>query len=365
MPTSATVISSVTGLLVVTIAALLAGCGSGQPHRFAYGVTYWPPESEAANANEDYVRDSIGRVLEASEVFSIQVPWSLHNPELLEKTRPLANVAREHGKYLSVSIDWMELNRTAVLDFDRIQWTFEDESTRREFSGRVLQLCTQLRPDVLSLGVEVNYYAIRDPDGFRGFVRLFRELRSSIRKDCPATVVALSFQYELLQGYQGFGDKGVTSQPQWELISHFGPELDVIGMSLYPSLWFEDPNQIPGDYLAPLDSMDRPVAVMETAWPTLDDAGGIEQDQYLRWLVEAIETKDVCLLIWTSAKDTLRGEMEPREVANSEVLPHWMGTLGLWKFYGTPKRAAERWMRLLRDHHIGGKGHIGPCASRS
>lgn len=326
---------------LVLVLLVVAGTGCDRTARPILGATYFPLV-DAANHSEKDIRKCIGRMIEFTEVVQAQVPWRPGNRSGLQAARELASLAREHGRELSISIDWLDASRQHVRRGTGESWSFSNADVRREFEEVTNDLAA-LRPLYLNLAVEVNFFALIDPDGFREFVGLFRRLARRIVKEYPMTAVTVSFQYELLRDIHAFSGKPHKISPHPELITYFGPELGVIGISTYPSQIFNDPNEIPPGYLDSLTTDGRRLAIFETSWPT--EADDLAQDRYAEWIFDSATRLGIEFIAWTSICDSLVGS----EGEHRPGIESWFGRLGIWEYDGSPKRMSDRWQTFLSD----------------
>ncbi|MDX1656194.1 MAG: hypothetical protein R3310_13365, partial [Candidatus Competibacteraceae bacterium] len=160
-----------------------------------------------------------------------------------------------------------------------------------------------LQPRYLAVGIEVNLYAqAADPNEFMALVDLYKTVYRDLKQRHPNLVIFPTFQVEFMHGLD-----------QWALLNLFMPEMDRIGLSLYPSGAGFTPAQIPGDWLTTFQAfVDRPLVVAETGYGSRPfdgsnfDAPGSEtlQSEYLRWLIDRAEVLDMDFLVWFFPTDT-------------------------------------------------------------
>ena len=160
--------------------------------------------------------------------------------------------------------------------------------------------------------------------------------------------LVVTFQYELMRGYNVFGPEKSQREPFFEVMALFGHDLDMIGISTYPGFIYEDPETFPSDYFDPLTKTGKPVGIFETAWPATDSRSETDQDIYLKWLLSQVPVTGFQLIIWTSANDTLRSSDRLGRFEIVEGIPAWFGSLGLWDIDSKPKLAARTWQLALR-----------------
>jgi len=149
--------------------------------------------------------------------------------------------------------------------------------------------------DFLALGVEVNRYWEKSPEGFDDFLSVYSKTYDEIKQVSPDTNVFSIFQFEYMKGLSGH-------EEHTALIGRFGNKLDLVGITTYPFLEFESPEQIPDDYFF----VTQQILITETGWPSqpvADIIGSEEtQEQYVKKLFEILpdNTKGV---IWSFPHD--------------------------------------------------------------
>lgn len=206
-------------------------------------------------------------------------------------------VAARGGTIVTWAGDWAELDdeegpavtigelaQRAGLDLMAVVGPFSDgysirsiEDNAADYVDRAARYAERFQPRFMTLGVEVDIPAVRDPDGFEAFVDLFANATAAVHAASPDTQVMLAFQLESMKGRRdGVFGEGIVD-PTWELIDRF-PDADIIAFTTYPGLIYGDPADIPDDYYAEIsDRVDKPVAFIEVGWQS-GEIGAAEWD---------------------------------------------------------------------------------------
>lgn len=345
--------------LLLALSALVLSCGDGT-RPFLMGATLWPPfEGEVEDPDQQFLT-LVDRTLQAGDTVQLQLSWSPDEEGLYSRAAPIAHIARQHGRKFILAIEWMNGSRTAMRSSSETPWSFADPTAADLFERQVTQAVEALKPLILVLGVEVNYLALFDPEGFRSFVRLFHDLRERLTD----TTTMVSFQYEALQGHDVFGPDRSRTPPVGDLVAHFDPAIPALGLSTYPGRVFDDPADLDLAYFEPLLRLGQPVFIFETAWHTSGSGSPSEQERYVEWLLERHEDLRLAGLIWASTCDTL-GREAPTDLTVTHGMPAWFGSLGLWGIDGRAKPAVRPWLGFARRSYQGrgGNGQTGPFAS--
>lgn len=315
----------------VCLTLVVASCAPPQePSRsFAMGLTYWPPLGPATDESE--IQRDLAFVLANADLLHVQVPWCPSNLQTLDDLAWIPAVSRSARRRLAVSIDWLEPDRNGKRCEQERDWRFGDAASRSAFQDVAVRIAADHTPDYLLLGVEVDFYSVVNPADFESFLKLYAETRQAVHQVSNATTVTVSFQYE-----HASRTAGTSGSLLDDMLVAFGPSLDILGLSLYPFLAGATPQDIGRDYLAPLATMDRNIAVFETGWPGGDDSELAAQREYLRHLMVAMDTLAPRALIWVSAVDADPTALPPG-------VPSWASHAGLSRRLGRPKPAAAVW----------------------
>lgn len=323
---------------LILFLALVLSCSPGPeqaPERggrpFRMGLTYWPPAGEATS--EAVVRRELPLLLQNTEVVHVQIPWCPARRR--GQADWLGLVARQAGHHLAISLDWLADHRTGLRCGGREEWTFADSAAAAAFEADAAWLAHRYRPEYLILGVEVDYYALAEPDDFRRFLTAYRRARDRVEKTLPTVRVGVSVQYEHAQGVSG---------PEGTLLQGMGRAFDTmsdfIGLSVYPFMMGLEPEDVGTDYFEALTALDHPVLVTETAWPGM--AAPEQQRTYAANLLEAARAAGLSLVVWTSAVDV-------EQAAVGADIADWAHKVGLWDRDGRARPAHAVWRRWLEE----------------
>jgi len=178
---------------------------------------------------------------------------------------------------------------------------FSNPRLRQAYLNYARFVVETLRPTYLAVAIEVNLYARAAGADFESLVELYKDIYQDLKGTYPETFVFVTFQTEFLHAYD-----------EWSMLRRFEPELDLVGLSLYPSGVGFLPNEIPEDWISIVASVtDRPVAVTETGYGTRPFSGtnfsapGSEELQrdYVQWLVEQADNISLVFIVWFFPSD--------------------------------------------------------------
>ena len=215
-----------------------------------------------------------------------------------------------------------------------------DEATRDRYLSSLRRFLTEQQPAYLGLANEVNMLALRRPDEFAQLVDLWDQAIPIVRELSPTTRVFVTFQYERMVGrHDGWFGEAVVA-PDWTPIDAFSGA-DVVGLTSYPSLVFDEPSDAGVDYYRQITNQtDLPVLFTEIGW-TADEAlpilpgSNVEQDAFAAsWeLVLSDDQLDVEAAIWTF-------------VFGEQVTQMPFTEMSLFDGAGNPRPAWHTWLSL-------------------
>ena len=157
------------------------------------------------------------------------------------------------------------------------------------------------RPAYWAVGIEVNRYALAPGADFASMVALHKDVYRDLRAAHPDVIIFATFQTEFMNGFN-----------QWHLLNQFEPELDRVGLALYPSGVGYRPEEIPDDWISIVRSVtDLPIVIAETGsgtqtfFGTNFHAWGSEELQrdYVQWLVDQAEEISLDFVVWFFPSD--------------------------------------------------------------
>ena len=169
------------------------------------------------------------------------------------------------GLHVSILVDPLDgLDRTRESNETRNAGrTLNDPALRDLHEQWVELLAARYRPDYLGLASEINSLAARgDATLFANLRDVCNRLAPRVRSLAPGTKVFVSFQVD-----EAWGRPPVppSSVDHFALARDF--DVDVMGLSSYPSFFFDQPSEIPDDYFRRLQvASGKPVILAEGGW---------------------------------------------------------------------------------------------------
>jgi hypothetical protein len=180
-------------------------------------------------------------------------------------------------------------------------WT--NATTRSLYLQMLIQCADSFAPEYLFIGNEVSFYIAQDSLDYQNWASFYSSAYDSIKAHSPNTKVGTVFNYEHLSG------EGVNvnwTAPHWNaLLDMDTSKMDVVGLTLYPFLSYDNTASIPGTYLDPLFAQigNIPLVITETGWPGDSlvpgwSASPQEQVNYVNDLFTMINGRDVPVVNW-------------------------------------------------------------------
>lgn len=207
-----------------------------------------------------------------------EVPWA----RILAGT-PMQTIADEDydgvmaflrglGLRVSILVDPLDgLDRTREANETRTAGrTLNDPALRALHEQWVELLASRYQPDYLGCASEINSLAARgDPELFANIRDMCNRLAPRVRALSPVTKFFVSFQVDEAWGRPPIPPSAVD---HFALTRVF--DIDVLGLSSYPSFFFDEPSQIPGDYFRRLQvESGKPVILAEGGWTSASSTG--------------------------------------------------------------------------------------------
>jgi hypothetical protein len=262
------------------------------------GTLLWVNEG----LSDESIKIAVKETLDNSSIIIAQVSWSPSDSVFFHNAAWYHSLAIENGKSFMLNIDWLENDRSGT----RGDWSFENEQIRTKFKNDIKKLVVEYNPDYLTLGIEVNYYALTSPVGYKGFIKTFNELKASLKKLAPKLKIGLSFQLDLLYGVHSDWAQNKSLQA----LDAVAENLDYIGISTYPDFQIANNNQ-PFSSLNYIDSLviayNKPIGISETGISTVK-FNDKQRAEYLKAIYQKFQDLDLKFLIWGSIIDDPRNE---------------------------------------------------------
>ena len=168
-----------------------------------------------------------------------------------------------------------------------------------------------LKPPYFCLATEINFLAMQRLPEYLHFADLYKEAYREIKRVSPDTSVFVSFQWEwmrILDAKEPFKIKEHS-----KLIDIFRPELDVIGLTTYPSYFHKTPAELVPDYYTWVYRHARKsdkIILMEVGWPTGGTGSKREQLAYIQRLPVLLEQVKVSVVAWELLHDIALAEFD-------------------------------------------------------
>lgn len=293
-----------------------------------------------------------------------------HSPQDLDSA---FNLASELGKYSIFIFQWNELDLDAVklmmeksrrsnlipilglsptsLDKGRKELdipatvrkkagdyvSFENPIIRKEFISSVKNLA-RMKPPYLCLATEINFLAIQRLDEYLHFVTLYKEAYKEAKKISPDTKIFVSFQWEWVRILDAKEMHKIKEHSK--VINIFKPELDLVGLTTYPSAFYDSPIHLPKDYYSWVyNHIERKDSIlfMEVGWPTSGTGTEVEQDNFIKRLPELLKTLNTSIVSWALLHDV-----------NLDAFDENLNTVGILTNKGRRKPAFDTFKSLNR-----------------
>ena len=181
--------------------------------------------------------------------------------------------------------------------------SFANPVIRQGFKQAAVELA-RLKPPYLCLATEINFLAMQRLPEYLHFAGLYKEAYREVKRVSPGTRVFVSFQWEwmrILDAREPFKIKEHS-----KVVDIFRPELDVVGLTTYPSPFHKTPGDLAADYYSWVYRHVRQsdeVLLMEVGWPTRGTGSELEQLAYIRRLPALLEQVNVSVVAWALLHD--------------------------------------------------------------
>lgn len=277
--------------------------------------------------DEIAIKSAVENILENSSIIIAQIAWSPYDSSFFQNSAWYFSLARDHGKNFMIAIDWQNIERSGT----RGDWSFANEETSKLFKADMLRLLEAYNPEYINLGVEVNYYALTSPDGFKAFAPVFRKLKNELKQKKPKLKVGLSYQLELLYGHHKEWNETKTLKTLDNLLG----DLDYLGISTYPNMVLEQNQSQVLFSTKYIDSLSKnyslPVGISETA-ASSKIYNEDQRENYVKTIFQKANDLDLKFVIWASMIDTAEDNV-------------WSNKMGLLDADGHPKNEFNLWQK--------------------
>ena len=181
--------------------------------------------------------------------------------------------------------------------------SFANPVIRQAFKKAAVDLA-RLKPAYLCLATEINFLAMQRLPEYLHFAGLYKAAYREVKRVSPDTRVFVSFQWEwmrILDAKEPFKIKEHS-----KVVDIFRPELDVVGLTTYPSPFHKTPGDLVPDYYTWVYRHVRKsdeILLMEVGWPTGGSGSELEQLAYIRRLPSLLEEVNVSVVAWALLHD--------------------------------------------------------------
>ena len=181
--------------------------------------------------------------------------------------------------------------------------SFANPVIRQAFKEAAVKLA-RLKPAYLCLATEINFLAMQRLPEYLHFASLYKEAYREVKRVSPETRVFVSFQWEwmrILDAKEPF-----KIREHSKVVDIFRPELDVVGLTTYPSPFHKTPAEMVPDYYSWVYRHVRKsdeILLMEVGWPTRGSGSDSEQRAYIRRLPALLEQVNVSVVAWALLHD--------------------------------------------------------------
>ena len=347
----------------VTVPALAADSSSTPVRPFRMGWFFQPPQPTP----QSVVKTSpVMAGFSDAILIQREVPW-----KRLLAGDSMETIAEEEYDGVVKFLTGLGIHVSFLVDpLDGLDRTREGNEMRA--SGRSLKepeiraiheqwvkfLAARYKPEFLGLASEINSLAARgDPELYAAVKLMCDRLAPRIREISPATRVFVSFQVDEAWARV----PGLPSRvDHFKLTRDF--DIDVLGLSSYPSFFFDDPSDIPPDYFSRLMvASGKPVLVAEGGWSS-DPAGKGETPETLAAqarfmerffvLVDSVQPELVILLLFADLDLEAWKTVAPANSDPERVRPFI--SMGLAHDDLSPKPALNIWAAVFNRPYVPG-----------
>jgi hypothetical protein len=136
------------------------------------------------------------------------------------------------------------------------------------------------------------------------FASVYKEAYREVRRVSPDTKVFVSFQWEWMRILDA--REPLKIKEHSKVLDIFRPELDVVGLTTYPSPFHKTPAEMVPDYYSWVYRHARKsdeILLMEVGWPTRGSGSESEQLAYIRRLPALLEQINVSVVAWALLHD--------------------------------------------------------------
>ena len=218
--------------------------------------------------------------------------------------------------------------------------SFANPVIRKAYIDTVKQLA-HLQPAYLCLATEINFLALQRLEEYLHFATLYKQAYREAKRISPETRVFVSFQWEWMRIVDAKEPHKIKEHSK--VIDIFRPQLDVVGLTSYPSPFHASPAELPHDYYTWLNRHIRKndeVLIMELGWPSQGSGSELEQQDFLRRLPDLFRQTNASIIAWALLHDV-----------NLDIFDANLNSVGLIKNNGQKKKGFHTFKTLKHAFH--------------
>ena len=281
--------------------------------------------------NDHVIKYGVQQTLENSSVIIAQIPWSPNNKSFFNNIAWYFSLAKDHGKKFMIAIDWQNIDRSSTNG----DWGFTNHETAKLFKSDMLKILNVYNPDIINLGVEVNYFALTYPKEFRAFAKVYREIKKELKQIKPDLKIGLSYQLELLYGHH----KGWNETNTLKTLDNMLGDIDYLGISTYPNNVSQKHQNDLFFSLRYLDSISKkyslPIGISETGVSS-KIYNNQQRASYVKSIFQKTRELNLEFVIWGSILDANRDSV-------------WYDKIGIIDKDGRPKNEFSIWQKEIEN----------------
>jgi hypothetical protein len=209
--------------------------------------------------------------------FDSGVPWpeAYNNQEYHQKVQENIKTRIQHktsSQETYLALTPLNGNRTNIAGYwaerenqsHHENWkniSFTDPRTITAYINFCDTMIRKFEPKYFAYGIEVNMLADTNPDQFPYFVEFTKQVYGTLKTIHPDLPIFLTFQIDYYYG---------NLKTQKKAVEDLLPFTDILAVSTYPFIRYQDPSLIPFDYLTSFADLahEKPFAVAETGFPS-------------------------------------------------------------------------------------------------
>lgn len=238
-------------------------------------------------------------------------PWRSSRLESGEVPNALVQFGFDRNNYCFAPVwglSWMNEDFEPLLDHpnDTTNNSWTNNFTRVSFQTMVENFVNEVRPGVLFLSYQDDFYFEQNPNDHQFWVDFYGQLYDVIKNISPETQVGIAIHYEHISG------KGILNGwtvNNWTALNRYDTnKLDLIGVTSYPFLAHVNVQSIQDDYFEDLFSQvgNTPVMLLETGWPhqkfedfpTPWTVSEIQQQQFAQKILMLAQDNNISTVMW-------------------------------------------------------------------